>query len=88
MNFEFEIAANLPPRTLFMIEVRLRHMARSSFINGPKWWGVWVGWWFYPLHLWKTWLWKWSCNKKPGYQDWQIRFLGFETRWQRTCYGL
>ncbi len=81
MIFTLEVATNPGPRAWFVTEVRVESTA--PYQPRHPWWGLWLGWWLYPLRDWREWLWTWEHSREGRWHIFLVRVAGFEFNWQR-----
>jgi len=83
-----EISTNPGPRALFVTELRIE---KGAVINPRSmWWGLWLGWWLFPLREWREWLWAFEYTNEGRWRTLMGRVVGFELNlqlWLEECHG-
>lgn len=88
MLISVEISTNPGPYALFVVEARIE----KGMIRNPRhaWWGIWLGWWFFPFREWREWLWAWEYTDDKYWHTLLVRVAGFELNLQlrrKQSYG-
>jgi len=83
-----EISTNPGPHALFVTELRIE---KGAAVNPRSmWWGIWLGWWLFPLRDWREWLFEQEYINEGQWHTLMVRLLGFELNlqhWKKHCYG-
>lgn len=88
MLLSIEIATNPGPRALFVAELRIEKKASINLRHA--WWGIWLGWWLFPVRDWREWLFAWEYTNDKRWHTLMCRVVGFELNlqlWRKKTYG-